>query len=1055
MGLAAIYRRPRTSKPAPGHKIHPYLLRGMEITRPNQVWAADITYIPMAKGFLYLVAIMDWSSRCVFCVEALREALSRGKPEVFNTDQGGQFTGEAFTGLLEQHGVKISMDGKGRYSDNIFVERLWRSVKYEEVYLKAYSGGREAQAGIDAYFHFYNTQRPHQALGYRTPAEVFNGDSVETTGHMKETDAHLMKPNEDNPSRYWEHQLITDLNDEILSRLGGSWHEAPAFSQGWTNAPELADIRNRAQTLIEEEFATEKLWGWKDPRTCLTLPFWQGLLPPMQYVICLRNPIDVARSLERRNSFSLETGVNLWSTHVKSALEHSAGQPRIFVFYEDFIGDCQGESKRLSRFLGEPKLTEQPDVQTAIQEFIEEELQHHRASIVDAIADPELALPAKSLYMVLRAYVGSDQQSNSANRGANQIMERALDSFSRYCVPTQADFMIGRLAADLQEKDDLIEVRESQIDEIIDHLGGKGDLIKARDSQIAELSAHQEEKDDLIEARESQIAELSAHLGEKGDLIEAREIQIAELTGQLAANTGLVQEGERRIANLNLQLTTMQQTPGWRALQFLRRMVVPPNSFRLRLYWAILAGIRGRRRLLTIYNLRMFGRYRTQFGTKAVINAAISKVTPEQGVKPLSVAQIDLLSFGETPPMIDTKVSVVIPTLNAGGYMSPLLARLNSQYGVKDCELIVVDSGSSDDTVGVARLGGATVVEIPPEDFTHAYSRNKGADLATGNYLLFMTQDAVPLTGRWLWEMVTAIKKNDIVAVSCGEYPRSNVDLFHRVMSWHHRQVLDLNVDRVLGWDESCASFIGLRANAQLNNVAMLINRDIFEKYRFIPPYAEDLELGIRLIKDGHKLGYLSSTHVLHSHTRTPYYYLKRTYVDTKALDGLIEGPRPRIAQNHEKLYHDIVTLFFVINDISRSLTELPCPMSLDGLFTATKGYLRVCGGSPVQFFLDEGLGGFIHSLTGISEQERPLCNSAENSLLPPLEHDLELVERYMSTVYGVVDEQILQEFIAALYKIFASKCGDQLALLYLSSNGNHKEMSFLSNLNQELTKGI
>ena len=121
-----------------------------------------------------------------FCVEALREALSRGKPEVFNTDQGGQFTGEAFTGLLEQHGVKISMDGKGRYSDNIFVERLWRTVKYEEVYLKAYSGGREAKAGIEDYFHFYNTQRPHQALGYRTPAEVFDGDSVETTGHTKE-----------------------------------------------------------------------------------------------------------------------------------------------------------------------------------------------------------------------------------------------------------------------------------------------------------------------------------------------------------------------------------------------------------------------------------------------------------------------------------------------------------------------------------------------------------------------------------------------------------------------------------------------------------------------------------------------------------------------------------------------------------------------------------------------------------------------------------------------------------------------------------------------------
>jgi putative transposase len=191
MGLSAIYRRPRTSKPAAGHKIHPYLLRGMEITQPNQVWAADITYIPMARGFLYLVVVMDWYSRYVlswrlsntldadFCLEALREALQKGRPEIFNTDQGGQFTSEEFTGLLESQGVKISMDGKGRYSDNLFIERLWRTVKYEEVYLKAYQDGKEARAGIGEYFRFYNTQRPHQTLGYLTPAEVY-GDAVES-----------------------------------------------------------------------------------------------------------------------------------------------------------------------------------------------------------------------------------------------------------------------------------------------------------------------------------------------------------------------------------------------------------------------------------------------------------------------------------------------------------------------------------------------------------------------------------------------------------------------------------------------------------------------------------------------------------------------------------------------------------------------------------------------------------------------------------------------------------------------------------------------------------
>ena len=188
MGLRAIYRRPSTSRRSPENPVYPYLLRNVRITRPNQVWAADITYLPMARGFLYLVAVMDWHSRYVlawrlsntleagFCAEALEEALGKGRPEVFNTDQGSQFTSLEFTQVLQEQGVKISMDGKGRYQDNIFVERLWRTVKYEEVYLKAYANVLEAQRGLEDYFRFYNGLRPHQALDYRTPAEVFHGD---------------------------------------------------------------------------------------------------------------------------------------------------------------------------------------------------------------------------------------------------------------------------------------------------------------------------------------------------------------------------------------------------------------------------------------------------------------------------------------------------------------------------------------------------------------------------------------------------------------------------------------------------------------------------------------------------------------------------------------------------------------------------------------------------------------------------------------------------------------------------------------------------------------
>lgn len=193
MGIEAIYPKPRLSKSDDAHKKYPYLLRGMAITRPNQVWSMDITYIPTAKGFVYLTAIIDWYSRYVlswelsnsleasFCVKALKRALSLyGRPEIFNTDQGSQFTSEDFTGLLEVQGIRISMDGKGRCLDNIFIERLWRSVKYEEVYLKEYSTLPDARIALELYFSFYNESRLHQALGYETPMEVYfavNGDS--------------------------------------------------------------------------------------------------------------------------------------------------------------------------------------------------------------------------------------------------------------------------------------------------------------------------------------------------------------------------------------------------------------------------------------------------------------------------------------------------------------------------------------------------------------------------------------------------------------------------------------------------------------------------------------------------------------------------------------------------------------------------------------------------------------------------------------------------------------------------------------------------------------
>jgi len=184
MGLQAIYPKPRTTVAAKDHQIYPYLLRDLEITQPNQVWSADITYVPMQHGFMYLVAVLDWFSRYVlawqlsntldghFCLDALQQALRLGTPAIFNTDQGVQFTASDFTSQLEAAGIRISMDSHGRALDNVFIERLWRSVKYEHIYLKDYASVLELAAGIERYFGFYNHDRPHQSLGYRTPAEV-------------------------------------------------------------------------------------------------------------------------------------------------------------------------------------------------------------------------------------------------------------------------------------------------------------------------------------------------------------------------------------------------------------------------------------------------------------------------------------------------------------------------------------------------------------------------------------------------------------------------------------------------------------------------------------------------------------------------------------------------------------------------------------------------------------------------------------------------------------------------------------------------------------------
>jgi hypothetical protein len=249
----------------------------------------------------------------------------------------------------------------------------------------------------------------------------------------------MMKPLPENPGGFWEHQQLTDVNDEILARLGGNWDEPPVHAAGWEMSPDLADLRLRARGVIEQDFGAAEVWGWKDPRTCLTLPFWQHLVPRIRYVMCVRNPIDVAHSLSRRNGLPFEKGVDLWLTHVRSALAHTAGQQRCVIFYEDVMKNWRHELRRLATFLELPELSEGGEIQAEVEEFVKDEFQNHRTSIAGAVDEVRLAFPAKALYLVLRMYASPRHGECREQGDVDSMLHAALDRFSEYSVGARAE----------------------------------------------------------------------------------------------------------------------------------------------------------------------------------------------------------------------------------------------------------------------------------------------------------------------------------------------------------------------------------------------------------------------------------------------------------------------------------------------------------------------------------------------------------------------------------------------------------------------------------------
>jgi hypothetical protein len=274
---------------------------------------------------------------------------------------------------------------------------------------------------------------------------------------------HMMKPNPDNPKGFWEHQGLTDLNDKILTRLGGSWHEPPAFPPRWELSPDLEDLREEAYGIIRDDMAKRELWGWKDPRTCLTLPFWQQLVPDMQYVICLRNPVDVARSLERRDKFTLRKASELWTTYVTLSIRHSSGKPRMYIFYEDLMRDPQRALERFCAFLDVPN-TE--ILQHKVHEFKETELQHHCSSVFDNLKEPDIDFITKAFYTMLRLSVDKDKNTDQVDRTLDEIVYALAESARQASqLMKEQDSTMMTLRCELQDKAKALSQLQSDVND--------------------------------------------------------------------------------------------------------------------------------------------------------------------------------------------------------------------------------------------------------------------------------------------------------------------------------------------------------------------------------------------------------------------------------------------------------------------------------------------------------------------------------------------------------------------------------------------------------------
>ncbi|EFM09141.1 glycosyl transferase family 2 [Paenibacillus curdlanolyticus YK9] len=1010
----------------------------------------------------------------------------------------------------------------------------------------------------------------------------------------------LVQPLVDNPKGFWEYQEFVDINDRVLNQLDSAWDTVDVFPDKWWTREEIVSIKEEIKSIISDKFMDNRLWVFKDPRTCILLPLWKEVFSELQmkakFVLSIRNPLDVYASLHKRDGYSESKSIGLWAHYTASAIHWTASDERLFVQYDAFLDHPVPYMQRLCRFIGSEMEYERMEAE--VKEFLNPSLRHSNSESTAFTSNLQYPFIYRELYRVCLAMAAeSDVISAELQAEVDQIYSDLkqlhetwarsrrhaklqvfyktspeqpfgeehskiahIEADGRYITysfqlpprvyaPLRIDVsdtpgaviirsirltdldsgrLIGEWSADqsydhVTASENMLTLGKNQgyvglslnhdpsllierfemshspskleitmvhyrlMDALVEEIQGRYSNAQiAQEKLEAALKANREENQaismqldeyrlaeqtsraniDQYKDQVSQLQEKISQLEHQGSMLESRSSELANQNKRLNESYGQaqaeVQQHRIEQARYQAELNHIYGSGGWRAL--LKYYKVRDRSFPV-------GSTRRKAIQLTKRALKLaktVARNLKSYGVSTTIQKAKGKLVRNVGSSNVHVPVLTLdkaLNAGavyDFSKSSNLTVSIVIPTLNAGQDFELLLAMLNRQQGFKTIEIVVVDSGSSDDTVDLAEEYGAKVVKISPEQFSHSYARNLGAEHASAeHYLLIMTQDAMPTSDHWLYELYAAAEANDLVAVSCAESSREDVDLFYRIICWAHYNFLGVeDCDRIMSMPK-VRNYENLRCNAQLSDVACLLRKDIFMQYKYRFDYAEDLDLGLRLIADGYRIGLLGQTKVIHSHKRPPYYHLKRGFVDNLFMHQMFDDYSvPNLKPAAMK--RDIVYTFTVISNIIEEISRNPDHYSgIDDLKNLIHRMLdeaivvpyAVLAHLPVSEYADEKTQLFVAKLLDEYKQMEiyPQYNG-DGILLHALKGFSTTIFDYLKRSYEVIDRHTLEDFKSALMKAFAIQAGAHLSLCYVSDE-QHK--SILAEIHGELTKGV